>query len=496
MADHPADFKKTVKQAVEDWGNTVSPPAKLWSQMLLLRQQQAEATVPLDHPLTPRLLLNCVLENGLQVLGQQNKDYEAVLRTRFIDKCSIVAASEALAIATATVSRYQEQGLELLADIVWQQELRLRANWQHVIEGRLEKPTYSDNKLFGVDELAAKLKAYLTQNEAPWLISLVGLGGIGKTSLADFMVRQLIPTFHFYDMVWLRLAHPTIHGRSRSPQQALQTLSLQLTERVLPNQAAALTQAEQAIRLRQRLKEERYLIVVDNLEEDADLSLLLPYLHDLAQPSKFLLTTRAQPQGETAVFTQELGEISRQAAAQLIRHHAQTIGLLPYAEIGETEINAIYERTGGNPLAIKLVVGMLKAVPPPVAIANLQANRTHNVKKMYRRIYRQTWGYLSEPARQVLRAMPLVGEAVAPIDYIQHLCGLDDDRFWPAIQELRQRSLIEVRGSLNEPLYGIHRLTDTFLRSDIIDGFDRFDNEPDEDENEDNDDDNVNNGSL
>jgi predicted DNA-binding protein (UPF0251 family) len=471
MVERPPNFKRSVKQALNDWGNTTAAPGEPWLPLLLLRRQRTETAVPPNHPLPLRYWLDSILHDGLQEVARQNEELATVLNLRFLSGCSLEATAEKMAISPATTSRYQEQALTRLANILWQQEQSLRQNRRHEIEGRLEKPTYHDNKLFGVEELAGDLLALLRREDAPWLISLAGLGGIGKTSLADFVVRQVVPTFQFYDVIWLRLDHPTIHGRSRSPQQLLQTLFLQLSARVLPAQAAQWPQPEQAARLRQRLKEDRHLVVIDNLEEDADLSLLLPHLHDWANPSKFLLTTRAQPQEETAVYTRELGEISRKAAAQLMRHHAQKIGLPHHSHIGPAEIDAIYERTGGNPLAIKLVVGMLKGAPPAAAIANLQTSRTQGIQKMYRRIYRQAWRYLSEPARRLLSVMPLVSENAATAVYIQNLCGLAGDQFWPAVEELRQRSLIEVRGSLHEPLYGIHRLTATFLGSGGGGGF-------------------------
>lgn len=64
--------------------------------------------------------------------------------------------------------------------------------------------------------------------------------------------------------------------------------------------------------------------------------------------------------------------------------------------------------------------------------------------------------------------MPLVSETGATLDYLQALSGLGEEQLWPALHELRQRSLLEVRGSLHEKRYGIHRLTDSFLRTEIV----------------------------
>jgi len=39
---------------------------------------------------------------------------------------------------------------------------------------------------------------------------------------------------------------------------------------------------------------------------------------------------------------------------------------------------------------------------------------------------------------------------------------------WRAVEELRQRSLLEVRGGLHEKQYRVHPLTNSFLQTEII----------------------------
>ena len=63
----------------------------------------------------------------------------------------------------------------------------------------------------------------------------------------------------------------------------------------------------------------------------------------------------------------------------------------------------------------------------------------------------------------------LLDEAARRNDELEYdgAIGLDEAAFWPAVQELRARSLLEVRGSLDEKRYGIHRLTQSFVRTEI-----------------------------
>jgi hypothetical protein len=61
-----------------------------------------------------------------------------------------------------------------------------------------------------------------------------------------------------------------------------------------------------------------------------------------------------------------------------------------------------------------------------------------------------------------------VGSAGALPDYLQALSDLALRDFWDAVQQLTERSLLLVRGTVWERRYSIHRLTESFLRTEII----------------------------
>jgi len=64
--------------------------------------------------------------------------------------------------------------------------------------------------------------------------------------------------------------------------------------------------------------------------------------------------------------------------------------------------------------------------------------------------------------------MPLIAEAGALPEQMRAISNLSEERFWPAVSELISRSLLEIKGTIHERRYGIHRLTETFLRTEII----------------------------
>jgi len=221
--------------------------------------------------------------------------------------------------------------------------------------------------------------------------------------------------------------------------------------------------------VRQRLKTQSFLVVIDNLETDAETAYLLDHLNDLAGKSKFILTVRTRPAPQAIVYHFPVGELSQQEATALLRHHAGDIGIEALEGAAEEEFDSIYMVVGGNPLALKLVVSQLDLLPLSQVIKDLIQSQSGPVEDLYRHIYWRSWRMLSPDAQSLLQAMPLLGESGGLPDYLQAISKLSGDRFWPALQELRTRSLLEVRGTIQEKRYGVHRLTETFLRTEIID---------------------------
>ncbi len=181
------------------------------------------------------------------------------------------------------------------------------------------------------------------------------------------------------------------------------------------------------------------------------------------------MTTRARPTVSAPAFFRSVEELPFNDAAGLLRHHAQTIGSQALAAAGEADYQAIFEVTGGNPLALKLVTGLAAVLPLPQILDSLASSRPGPIEDMYRHIYWEAWRSLSQAGQKLLQAMPLVAETGALPDQMMAMSGLAEDQFWLAVTELFSRSLLEVRGDVRERRYSVHRLTETFLRTEIID---------------------------
>ena len=221
------------------------------------------------------------------------------------------------------------------------------------------------------------------------------------------------------------------------------------------------------LQVRQALKASPHLIIIDNLETKIDPD-LLARLHDLAQPSKFLLTSRTRPPQLSGVFNFALQGLKIGDVSQLIHHHAQEIGLAEMSQAPDAIIQTIYATVGGNPLALKLIVNLAGILPLPQILEDLSQARLNQVENMYRHIYWQTWHTLSDEGRALLKVLPLAADTGSAPEHLLAISGLAEKNFWTALSELIARSLLEVRGTAQFRRYGIHRLTESFLKTEII----------------------------
>ena len=456
------ELKTGIHAALRAWRMIGGSPENLLDSLLLVQKQRAKTPVQ-NNPSLLRLATNQVILNAIEELKTHDQTGAQVLRLRFLDDKTIVAVANQLNVSEHTVSRLQRQAIERLSEILFSHEAQIRKRHAQTLEAHLSPPSYT--RLFGVDGICAELAAQLAQPGTPWVIAVIGIGGIGKTALADMVTRQIIQQFRFDRIIWLRITPQTMSGKDDLTQEKL---IVDLFERLWPEADDSFSPQYRREQVRQALKARPYLIIIDNLESETDTAYLIAHLNDLAQPSKFLLTTRTHPLTQAPVFTCSVDELSPDDAYTLIRHHAQDIGVTSLATAAENDFEAIYDITGGNPLALKLVVSLLDILPLSRILQGLTMGQPGPIEDLFRHIYWQAWQVLSQDARALLQSMPLAAESGALPDYLQATSGLSETQLWPAIQELQHRSLLEIRGTIREKRYGIHRLTETFLTTEII----------------------------
>jgi WD40 repeat protein/transcriptional regulator with XRE-family HTH domain len=277
------------------------------------------------------------------------------------------------------------------------------------------------------------------------VVSVLGMGGIGKSALATRVMHQLAP--HFEVVIWRSL-------RDAPSCEALLEDCLQ----VLAPQPLADVPASLDGRLGlllEYLREARALLVLDNLEtlleEGAGVGRMRPGYEGYARllrrvaetehQSCLLLTSREKPSdlvplegGRAPVRSLRLEGLERDAGEQLLEEREL---------VGTTSSRArLIDRYGGNPLALKIVAQTIMVLFGSEIVPFLEQGEV--VFGGVRELLAEQFDRLSAVEQTVLLWLAILREPVSIEELLAALATpLSRAQVLDAVEALRRRSLIE-----------------------------------------------------
>lgn len=460
-------LKRNITKALKQWSgnfNNTSPLANLCLFRKALREERS----------TPKQITNRILLNALEVLEVSYSQEAKLLKLRFLDHQIMGQLANQLNISESHLYVWQRQALEHLAEVVRDMEVQALNEQRTILEQRVDTPSYT--QLVGVESHLDYLTQVLASPNPPWIVSIEGIGGIGKTSLADALTRQIVGQNIFDDFGWVSARQTILNlgGGIQSitkPALTSETLIEKLVRQLMPDVAntASLSGDKAFASLRSRLKQCPHLIVIDNLETIVDVESLLPTLQRLVNPTKFVLTSRQRLYGEPNLFHFTVPELSEVDTLHLIRLEARSRNLPVLASSRDAVLAPIYATVGGNPLALRLVVGQTHIHSLETVLNDLSGARGESIEGLYAYIYRRIWESSLDPLSQrVLLAMPLISERGDDLDFLSTVSGLDPGDLRTALNKLVTLNLVDSSGDLYRRLYSIHNLTRTWLQSQIV----------------------------
>lgn len=434
--------------------------------LLIQERRRALLATSADTPITRRLAANMVLEDGIAELKHQDPD-AADLLARYFQKgqsFQSIVNSRARGEKLSTLRRVCfERAIPLLAQVLYQQEMTLRQ--LRIEEARQTLPGLEHACFFGRNAALETLTEHLLAPDGYWLIALTGLGGIGKTTLALEAVRALLPRFHFVKIIWLTVGRPSLHGGHLPADFSSQDVIARLVRQLNLPHAITDTPAGQARAVRDVLKSARHLIVLDDVQTNVDIESLLTGLAELAQPSKFLFTSRAQPPLAAAVWTLPLPPLAPADALAYLHCRRDALNLETLAQAGESVLEQVYQTLGGHPQALQLFTQLAAHFAPTALLQTFATRAAVHIEDLYTSIYQRAWQTLTPEAQRILRAMTLVAKDGAAEEYVGALTGLERGPLWGALWQLSGLSLLNKRVDGQMVTYYTHHLTDAFTGS-------------------------------
>lgn len=337
----------------------------------------------------------------------------------------------------------------------------------------LPPPDYA--RLFGVDRPCAKIVDLLRQPYGRPMISIEGLGGIGKTALARAVAHQLADGDDFDGMAWISarqswLAESGTIEPIAAPPATPADITNQLAEQLGLTRLVGLGTDEKLARIAEFLAHSRYLIVVDNLESVSDIDALLPVLTTLANPARLLLTSRQALAGYPLVHRHAVVPLSLTDSHALVESELERRGL--DSRLEPEDMERLFAVVGGMPLALKLVAAQMSRWPLATILGDLRRVRRRAPESLYTFIYRRAWLELDDAARAMLLSLLHIAPEGEDLEWLQLVAGLPLDAFDSALEQLLAYSLLDAGGSAAMPRYRLHRLTITFLQTEILSQWD------------------------
>jgi predicted ATPase/DNA-binding SARP family transcriptional activator len=215
-----------------------------------------------------------------------------------------------------------------------------------------------------------------------WLLTLTGMGGIGKTRLANQVGREIGENFP--------------DGVFFIPLEGLETISALLPKIV---ERLALTFHPQdgplEIQLNSFFQDKRFLIILDNFDSLISEAAILLKLHTTAASIKFLVTSRERLKisGEWVFEIQgldfpksdieKLEESLNFHAVELFNHAARrTLNNFQIDEKNYRDISAITQIVEGIPLALEMAASWINLLSPEEILAEIQTDSNFLKSKM------------------------------------------------------------------------------------------------------------------
>lgn len=450
-ATTPAQFAKQVHAALQRYGKR----AKAAPALQALQYYQLVCAQPSRSGRRTLPSVESFLRRSLRQFRAEQPAHASLLIQRFVEQVPAKEIAHRQAISQETVNRNQQRAIHMFADWLLAQEAAARQQRQAELLASLPPASFAE--LAGVRALQKKLGSLLSSDQLPWVICVTGIGGIGKTALATQAVRSLLPDMRYDRVLWLRA--------TESEPLTQEPLLAALSKKLLP---ATLPASLRLSAMQQALKNTPTLIVLDDVDSELGDPAWVDWLHTFTKPSRFLVCSRQRPATLARAYVLPVSELTAKAALDLISMQAREVGLEHALPAIRRHADEIYARTGGNPLALKLAVGLLHSWPLSSVLEALHERSHADVDAVYTGIYQASWQALSAQGRRLLLAMPLVGSEGASLAQLRAISGMGAAGLRNAIHELHQRSLLEATGDAENKRYAIHQLTRSFLRTQIL----------------------------
>ncbi|MEL7039095.1 MAG: tetratricopeptide repeat protein, partial [Cyanobacteria bacterium J06592_8] len=313
-------------------------------------------------------------------------------------------------------------------------------------------PATTCTQFIGRTPELTRLLELLSSSHAAHLISVDGIGGVGKTTLVleacyrclrasqNQSKSSVTPEFDAIIFTSAKELRLTSMGLLNSlyPHRTLTDIFRQIS-RVIPELSlAGMSFTEQLESIQDTLAQYRTLLVIDNLETVTEPEEILAFLYELPLTVKTIITTREQ-----IIFVPvRLTALSEVDGLALIQHEAQEKGV----QLELCDRLQLYQKTGGIPVAIHYAMGQLASGYSIAEVLQQLQQSTGDVAQFC--FAHSVQPLRGKPAHFVLMALTFFPASALPSALVSvAIPNANQDRIQQAFSRLRGLSLVQKQAS-------------------------------------------------
>ncbi|MEY9963404.1 hypothetical protein ABIA33_001437 [Streptacidiphilus sp. MAP12-16] len=249
-------------------------------------------------------------------------------------------------------------------------------------------------------DLESEVLSLLKDDRHP-IVTLVGRGGIGKTSLALEVLHRLAQDGNYFAILWF--SSRDIDLLANGPKQvrpavlSKDDISKQFADLMRPSSAKikGFKPTEYlAASLSEYSADKRILLVFDNFETASHPMELYQFIDSYVRcPNKVLITTRMRD--FKADFPVEIRGLKRGEFENLVMTNSRKLGIESLITSGYVE--SLYEETDGHPYFAKILLGDTQREGKAIPVGRLFLNKEDSLRALFER----SFGLLTPAAQRV-----------------------------------------------------------------------------------------------
>jgi tetratricopeptide (TPR) repeat protein len=377
-----------------------------------------------------------ILLHDYFILGERWKtvaDRLSLSRTRFFEVISLAVEALALALIEEQPTVDDAPGMA------------------PVIRHNLPRPMYqfvrrSDGQ--GQDLVEKAIQGLMRR---PWVVSIRGYPGAGKTTLALEVAQRCVEKAYFDAIIWIA-ARTEREGYVTSLETICNTIGQVLGDRRVV--AAEGLPEKRALAIKNLSSLPRCLMIVDNTEvlTDERHQELYHFVQQVPMSTSVLLTSRERGRASELETVIKLFGMSSEEGMVFMLNVCQARGMLP----GESDLRYIYEATSGVPSAMRIAIGLMTEGYIPQEAVWSDIGR---IEEMLEFLLEEAYDKLTVTEKKILHIMPIF-LGPAPSSIISAASSVEGSHLRVALNRLRTLFLLKEHEALR---YAILAPTRFFL---------------------------------